>query len=95
MGASGVVGCSFEALVISRVSRAGVNSATGVVLAKVEGMNGEVQRVSLVELSAARNTEGPLHVERVYEAPHIRLEITNHVNQGEQRAPNKPLEPTR
>ncbi len=49
--ACGVVGCHFRSLVVMRITTEGTNPHTGTVLATVEGMNGKIEKVELVEIA--------------------------------------------
>lgn len=49
-GLCGVAGCYFRNLVVMRIMREGTNPQTGTVLATVEGMNGKIEKVQLVEI---------------------------------------------
>lgn len=69
----GVVGCYFYKLVIMKITRETVNPQTGTVLARIDGLHGKIEKVTLVELSPKRSKE-TFNIQKRYSAPAIRLE---------------------
>lgn len=74
-GSCGVVGCYFHSLVVMRITRAGTNPQTSSILARVDGLNGKITAVSLVELST-KTGKSRLQVQKRYPAPNKPLEPT-------------------
>jgi hypothetical protein len=66
-GSCGVVGCYFQSLVIMRITSAGANPQTSSILARVDGLNGKITGVSLVELST-KTSKSRLQVQKRYPA---------------------------
>jgi len=74
-GSCGVVGCYFQSLVVMRITNVWVNPQTSSILARVDGLNGKITGVSLVELST-RTGKSCLQVQKRCPAPNKPLEPT-------------------
>lgn len=74
-GSCGVVGCYFHSLVVMRITRVGTNTQTSSILARVDGLNGKITGVSLVELST-KTSKSRLQIQKRYPASNKPLEPT-------------------